>query len=302
MSIQLPPERDLPPYRAREIEAALVEQVVNGAKATRRRWLAPVAAAAAVVVTLGVVVGVLQGGERDEVVPAGSSAPSASPSQVSPTPSPSRSVEKPTGNMESIVPGCVASYGLGGTPEEKARVKGAKLYNLVGDASDGFALIYTEELYLYCTVGGDVMAYNAGGGPVPSMRWIPSPYRLDVQASESGRASDGSWRVEHTLAGRMSKDVTRIVVEIAGTSTEAQLSNGTFVAQVEYTKPKPAAEPTSPGQVREAQPKVRAYDAAGKELPAPDFPECIKTPDGQVIQNSDLPGDMTNCAPAVAWP
>ncbi|GAA0257498.1 hypothetical protein [Cryptosporangium japonicum] len=280
MNLQLPPERDLPPQAFRSIESALITEVTS---APRRRWLAPVAAAVAVLVTLVVVVGALRSGDEERVRPA------------APSPVPTRSVEQPTGKRESIVPGCVASYVLGGTPAEKAGVKGAKLYNLLGTPSDGVALIYAGDYALYCTIGGDVMAYNAGGGPVASMNWIPEPYRIDFQAAGRNVDRDGrTTAVSEYRGGRITKNVARMTLESGGTITEAHLENGTFLVRLEY----PAHSTGEP-----PRPTLRAYDAAGNELPDPGHPECLATPDGRIVDNDDLrSGATTGCAPAAAWP
>jgi len=243
-----------------------------------------------VLVTLVVVVGALRGGDEERVAPA----TSASPSRV-PSPVPTRSVEQPTGERESIVPGCLASYGLGGTPEQQDLAKSAKLLNLLGTPSDGLALIYAGRYAIYCTIGGDVMAYNAGGGPVVSLDWISDPYRIDFQSG--GRNVDRDARttvVTETMGGRITKDVARMTLESGGTTEEAHLENGTFVVSLEYTVNSLDEPP---------QPTLRAYDADGKMLPDPGFPKCLKTPDGQIVNNDDLnSGATTGCAPAVAWP
>ncbi|SHM87928.1 hypothetical protein [Cryptosporangium aurantiacum] len=303
MTLQLPPERDLPPHRARDIEAALVDQIVNGPRTARRRWLVPAAAAAAVVVTLGTVVGVLRSTDRDEVTPVASDPPSASvtPSaQASPTPS----VEQPTGQMESIVPGCVDSYAYGGPPEDRARTKGARLYNLLGTPSDGVALIYADSMYIYCRIGGDVMAYNAGGGGVGSLHWLPGAYRVDYH-EQSTMIADGIATTTVLVGGRATDEVARVTVQVADDVSEAQLQNGTFLATAETSA---AAEETSaPGEeagvprTKPTKVTVRAYDADGRQLTTSSA-KCMKTPDGELIDNDDFKGGLTDCIPAVAWP
>ena len=58
MTPPLPPERDLPPARRRELREALIRTVAGQPVKASARWLVPVAAAAAVVAVTGTAVAV----------------------------------------------------------------------------------------------------------------------------------------------------------------------------------------------------------------------------------------------------
>jgi hypothetical protein len=192
-------------------------------------------------------------------IPAVSAGPAASrtpsqPAEHSPTPTYS---PKPSPDRSAIVPGCMKSLNPASVGVPAADIAGPKLYNLTGTPTKGLALIYTKAYMLFCIIGGDVEAYNAGGGPIQNLHWIPAPVRVD-RSDESILVNEaGTSRATWMLAGRVTSDVRKLSVTIGGVTAAVPVVNGTFIAEIHYLE----ADPNS----RE-RPVVRAFDANGKTL------------------------------------
>jgi hypothetical protein len=272
VNLQLPSERDLPEQVLRQIEAELVATVEDGNDTAGWRWPAPVAAAATVLVTLGVVVGVVHGSGPDRAKPAASAS--------------SRSAQQglPAGVADRIVSGCAKAYG-NGIPGPVA-LADAKLYNLNGTPSKGVALIYSDKAVLVCLIGGGAMPYNPGGGGILARNLVTPPYQVDYQ-SESGSGRVGQLTTHLLIGGRVTPEVTRMTLTVAGKTTEIPVRDHTFVADIKYSG-------------SGAKTILRAYDAHGKLLAEPAPQICLTTPDGRRL--GDAPPAGKTCAPTVAWP
>lgn len=270
MNLQLPPERDLPAHVLREIEAELTTVVTER---RRPRWLVPVAAAAAVVVLFGVVVGVLRGADEDRVRP---STPTSSAPSL------------PLGDPDRIVRECAKAYGDGlPGPVDPAD---AKVYNSVGTLTDGVALIYSDEAVLVCRLGDGRggTRYNPGGGGILAPHLVTAPYQLDYQSAAGLGSDDGTRRSEVLLGGRTTPDVARLTATVGGRTAVIAVRDQTFVAALTFD-----ADLT-------ADLVLRAYDANGNALSEPPAPYCLTTPDGKRLGAAPPSGEQ--CAPTVAWP
>jgi|GEM_PF-6935838 len=289
----LPPTRDLPPPRHTEIRAQLQRAVLTETVARRglgglssrakfatggdtpRRWLLPVAAAAAAMAMLGTatVLASRDGsatGTRVTPASAGASglpgtapaAPSAKPTVPGIMPDEAREIER----------GCLASAGIGSTaasqpaPTTGPSAEGVRLVNLVTDDAGRLALLYGTDAVLTCIIGGSDQPYNAGFGPLSgSAGERPGPLVVDSMGANSGGdvagrdAPDRGQRGFELAAGRIADNVVRVTMTVDGLTVDAVLANGTFVARLVH--PSTWAVPDRPRPVL-----IRAFDAAGNEL------------------------------------
>ncbi|WP_330273818.1 hypothetical protein OG205_44905 [Lentzea sp. NBC_00516] len=276
MTSMLPPTRDLPPGRQARIRAE-VERAVTGRKS--RRLAVPILAAAAViaVVTAGVVV----------LRPVPSLPQPAVHVTTSPPPkTPDFGV--PPETVKAIEKGCA---GIAGTGE-------AKLYQLL-DGEVRWALLYSDNSALDCTMGVGGMEYNSGFSGT-EVNWLPGHFSID----HSGASSGGDLNLKpvyagvpgnRTVIGRIDDRVARMTYTIEGKTVEATIANGTFAVRIYY--PSNWVIPD-----RQEQGIMRAYDAAGTLIATDSdmWNKCFVNPEGKIV-HGDRRMDPLKCEPALPW-
>lgn len=290
MTRTLPPERDLPPARERQIRDELIKTVSGPSTRHRARWLVPATAAATAIAVAGVGYGVTAlGGDgtgpaqpvATTMAPAPSPSAAPRPEPVVPGISPQRALQ--------IAQGCAAAFGPG--IEHPADLR---LYNLVTDAAGTSALVLGSNLGLDCAVGGPVAEYNPGGGRIDNLDWLPgqlAPSGVRAAAGEGANGKYGRRRGVEEISGRVGAGVTNIRVTFRDGTVEVTPLNGTFLARMVHPEDWNIPD-------RLAEPQVRGYDAAGAEIRPPDpRKECYVTPTGTVIFGEAT----TGCKPAVRW-
>ncbi|WP_199441353.1 hypothetical protein [Umezawaea beigongshangensis] len=309
-----PPARDLPPHRRAEIRA----EIERAAGSSRSFRYAPLLTAGVATASVVAVVAVLQpwSGPRPDTAapPSPTSAPVVTtgapptstdaqqsvpgrPSTHVPAPWPVSGDPLPAGPAElpgldaaritEIENGCLRSAGLSGTPV---------LHQYLEDAHGHFALVYTENAALSCTVDGEpAMPYNAGFSAGFAVPWLPGPFSIDASP---GRILDplGPAPVHTTgAAGRVEPNVARVTYDVDGMTAEATVANGTYVVRVTYP----------PGVVPDdfTTGEVRAYDEDGTLLGTSEDmgAHCWVDPEGKIVRGRTDGGEPGNCLPARRW-
>ncbi|HEX7302301.1 hypothetical protein [Lentzea sp.] len=272
MTSTLPPTRDLPPGRHARIRSE-VERGIG----SRRRLLVPVLAGAAVVAAVVASVVVFQ--------------PSAPPSPaVHITTAPATTVTSvPPEEVKAIESGCSRSAGR----------TGARLHQYLGEETR-WALLYTGDAALTCTLGEDGMAYNAAFVQV-AVGWLPGHFSVDGIGTSAG--GDVAGRQEtagrpgyRTAVGRIDAKVARVTVTADGRTVDARIADGTYAARLHY--------PPSWGIPHDDQGMlVQAYDADGRSLGSSTgtWGECYYEPGTSTVLYGDdrIPADR--CQPATPW-
>ncbi|MEU4801730.1 hypothetical protein [Actinosynnema sp. NPDC023587] len=277
MNTTPPPARDLPPGRHAEIRAEL-DRATTGPSSVRAAPLVAAASVATLVVGLSLLV---PWRVHDPGGPAGST-PAAGLSDLPPQ------------RVEAIEEGCARSAGIPPT---------AKLHQYVEDAGGKYAVLYTADQVLGCTVDGPRLPYDSGRRGVPALDWLPGPFSVDHLAGASGGdvpdAEDGDrgrsgWRA---VTGRVGSNVVRVTFGYAGRTVDATLRDGTYLARIVFPPQWELPHDGSRGE-------VRGYDAAGRELGtgADVERQCYTRPDGEVVYGGQVPPDRSRCVPAVPWP
>ncbi|GAB2830559.1 hypothetical protein [Lentzea nigeriaca] len=292
MTSTLPPARDLPPGRQDEIRVE-IEQAVAG-RGARRMRLAPVLAAATAVgaVVAGVVFFTPSSQPQTAIQPAPMTTQSASATPTTrPAPVvPGLSEER----IAAIEKGCLESTGLSGEP---------KLYQHVGSGPGAFALIYTANAMLTCTLDSGGMAFNSGFSSGFDPEWLPGHFSTDSIGASSGGDTPYNrpiYRGVHgyrTAAGRVDSKVARVTFTADGQTVDATIANNTFVARIVHPTTWSPPEDNQFGE-------VRAYDAVGNLLGTNKGSEkCYANPQGVIVPggwvNPDT--DPKTCEPALPW-
>lgn len=290
MNSTLPPARDLPPGRQAQIRAE-VERAVSARSPFR---FAPLVTAVTAVGAVVAVVAFLQPWQRTEAV-----GPARQETTALPTTTTSAAPTKP------VIPGL--------TPERIAEIEEGcvrigpgsgqgTLYQYGEDEAGRWALVYTENAALTCTIDGPGMPYNAGFSAGFDLRWLSGPFRVDTNGGSAGGDILGNkeiYRGQHgssVVAGRVAPEVARITFTYDGQTVDATIANGTFVARNIY--------PTDWSIPEDAGPlDVRAYDRDGKLLgsSADLGKKCFVDPDGRIVDGGWNGSDPTKCDPAVRW-
>lgn len=225
MNTMPPPARDLPPARHAEIRATVVR-----AADRRARWVVPALAAAAALVTIGLVMWFVPAGDEETVRPAETTA-----SRLD--------------REDEIARKCAQDAGLTGHFE---------LRQLIGDEAGWLAAVYTDEYVLDC----DVDSYSANLGLL--MPFTP-PITLDVAgATAGGNVRDDKpeyvgrpgWEF---AIGRVAPEVTKVTVTQGEHTVNASLAEGTFAARIIHPADWRIPDGNPP-------PVIRAYDADGNLL------------------------------------
>jgi hypothetical protein len=293
MNQLLPAPRDLPPGRRAEIHAKIQQAVTQGE--SRRMRLAPVLTAVAAASALGLIIWLVPWQSGDEAQPAARQ--STTQPQVPATGGQQPDTVIPglsAADKAKIEHGCAQSAGVHGTP---------RLYNLVTDDAGKYALVYTENNVLGCDVDSPAMPYNSSYGGVPQRDWLPGD--LSVDSSTGSAGGDGSKYPGEkgylAVGGRITSKVTKVTFTADGSTVQANLANGTFIARV--TRPSNWKLPTP--TVKSAG-IVRAYDANGNMIAASNDPKhpmdkCYITPDKKVVLANERTPNLATCTPATRW-
>ncbi|MFD4671222.1 hypothetical protein ACFWNN_15915 [Lentzea sp. NPDC058450] len=276
MTSMLPPTRDLPPGRQARIRAE-VERAVTGR--SRRRWLFPVLAGVASVAAVATSVALLPP----------TPGPPAPAVQVTTSPPPKEpDFGVPPEEVAAIEKGCA----------KIATAGEAKLYQLL-EGQIRFALLYTENSALDCTIGVGGMEYNSGFSGT-EVKWLPGHFSVD----HSGASAGGDLNLKpvykgvpgiRTVLGRVDDTVARVTYTIDGKTVEASIANGTYAVRIYYP---------SDWQIPniDDQGVLHFYDAAGTLLGtgADVWKKCFVDPQGKIVQG-DRRADPATCVPATPW-
>ncbi|MET9229576.1 hypothetical protein [Lentzea sp. NPDC003310] len=277
MTSMLPPTRDLPPGRHARIRAEL-ERAAAG---RRRRLLFPVLAGVASIAAVAASVALL------------SPAPGPPSPAVQITSSPPETPKSPDfgvppDTVAAIEKGCSRIAGTGD----------AKLYQLL-DGETRWALLYSDNAALGCTLGQGGMEYNSGFSGT-DVRWLPGLLAVDESSATAGgdlnlKPAYAGMPGTRTVAGRVDPRVARVTYTIDGKTVEASVANGTFAVRIHY----PSSWTIPNDDVRGV---LNAYDAQGVLLVTLNGyqPGCWVDPGGRIVQG-DRRADPLTCKPAVAW-
>jgi hypothetical protein len=228
-----------------------------------------------------------------------SDAPTASPSRWAPqvpTPTPAPPAASPAATPAAPIPTAVPSGTTGPTAGAGPRLQDVvHVYNYVRDGAGEHALVYGPGDYLSCDVGSSPLRYNAGGSSGLDIRWLPGPIAVDGWSAAPGgpRSSiDPSVGPGYDLVeGRVTAEVTRVVVTLNGERRTIPAVNGTYLARFVHSV---TWQPTGAGR-----PTITAYAADGHRVGSvTGFPAgCWVAPGGQVISGQA----GTGCRAALPW-
>ena len=304
--LEPPAERDLPPGRHGVLRNQVLDQIAGRAPrqapSVIRRRLLPMVAAAAVLIVIAGVVGVLIGSHRR----------------------PEPTVNRPDKvTIEPVVPGyshaelgaikdaCVeaakerekGAQGFGQVPlAERVDVPSLRVYNVVIDELGAMAVLYGTDGVGSCywswrpaqtipATAADLTAKN-GTGEVDHgyPQWLSGPVTFDGGMSTSGSGDDFA-----RVAGRVLSNVARVEVTRAGRTVSVVPVNGTYIATVRL-----GTHPDNGNAV------IRTYDRTNKLLAVFDEKaqssagKCVVTPQGVRI-SGPKPTNAKNCTEAVPW-
>ncbi len=293
MTSMLPPTRDLPPGRHTQIRAEL-ERAVSGRKTSRLTVPILAAAAAVLAVVAGIVV--LRPGPSDPTPLV--QITTAPPTQATATTPTTRSAPVVAGlsadRIAAIEKGCQRSAGVPGEP---------KLYQHVGSGQGAFALIYTADAVLACTLDVAVYPFNSGFSRGFDPEWLPGHFAVDSNGASTGGDTENNRPIYQGVpgyriaAGRVDSKVARVTLTVDGQTVDATIANNTFVVRIVY----PSTWSPPPGNDTG---EIRAYDAAGALLGSSTGPhKCFVDPKGVIVpggwQTPDT--DPKTCEPALPW-
>ncbi|MFD5825564.1 hypothetical protein [Lentzea sp. NPDC060358] len=269
MTELLPPVRDLPPGRHTRIRAE-----IERAAGRRRGRLVPVLAGAAAVAAVVTSVLLLQ--------PPPEPTPAVHVTSAPPAPLPPEEVK-------AVEEGCSSSAGTGQAKLRQYR-----------DEETRWALLYSGNAALTCTIGAPDQQYNSGFAQT-AIGWLPGHFSLDTVSASVGGDRDGrpgfAGRPGYrTIVGRVDGQVTRVAVEVDGRTLEAGVAAGTFAVRVYY--PPDWQIPVEDGDIT-----VRAYDANGALLgDSSDLAKsCWADPQTGAVLYGDTRGPRDQCLPASPW-
>lgn len=284
MTNTLPPTRDLPPGRQARMRADL-ERAVSGHRSSKR-YLVPILAGATVVTAVVTSVVLLrpEGAQPQPAV------------HVTTSPAPSTKADFGLGPQEitTIEEGCA-----------KAELLSTKLtlHQYGRDAAGKWALLYDDQTALVCNIDRGSDDYDANRPAKIAINWLPGHFSLDGDASRLGgdlhptipKMAGVPGQV--FVAGRVDTSVARMTYRAKdGTTVEAKIVDGTYVARIAYPSTWDHNEVTGTAE-------LRAYDAAGNLLgTSADLADtCYYAPDsGEVIHGKrGIPADQ--CKPATPW-
>jgi hypothetical protein len=308
-TVQLPPERELPPGRQAAMRAQILRDIAGTKRGKThspralmiRRRLLPLVAAAAVLLVIGATVGVLVASrrERTPVVERPDRAVVTSDLIV---PGFTRA------ELKSLRDACVkdlrgdeeeTSMNFGITPmREQIDVDGLQVYNAASDKHTTIVLLYTTDGRAHCSWDGprtkDLPRQTSSSGyDTNDPRWIPGAASI-----EAGSSRESGGKYYDTFGGRVPASVTRIEATIADGKATATVVNGTYLVTVERSIP-----PTRDLAAR----IIRTYDRNGQLIGTYTQPairqndHCVVTPSGQQIEGTKQT-DLTMCTEALPWP
>ena len=239
MNTTLPPSRDLPPGLHMEIRGEVLATITPRQS---RRWLAPLATAAAALVVVGLVAW---------FVPWGSGGTTAGGQPVTQSPSTVDGVAPD--EVAAIEKGCARTASQGGA---------FTLRQVVTTEAGRFALLYGGESVLGCQLDDPAMRYNAGSGINGP---FTAPGTADYIAGSSGGDTPYNKPVnagQHgfdVAMGRVAPEVARVTFTLDSDKVEGVIANGTYIACIVHP---------STWQIPEnrSAPRVLAYDKNGTLL------------------------------------
>lgn len=262
MNTTLPPARDLPPGRHAELRDAVLTAV---APHRSRRWAAPLVAAAAATVAVGVIAWFAPWG-TDAVVPAGDQ-PVATPT-TTPTTTPITTPTVAIAAVPGVDPGEVAAIEKG-CGESSLPAAELTLRQVITDGAGRLALLTAvdrtanAESMVVCELDGPVLKYNAGFAGVDP---FTGPVSLDLAQASAGGDVKGGSKPEYAgrhgadeVAGRVSPEVAKVTVSQGRDTVDAVIAEGTYLARIVH--PTDWAIPEN-----RPAPTVRAYDKNGTLL------------------------------------
>ncbi|CCH34642.1 hypothetical protein ABZ816_30230 [Actinosynnema sp. NPDC047251] len=276
MTTAPPPARDLPPGR----HSAIRDEIGRAITGPRPFRYAPLVAAAGVV-ALALGLSVLAPWQARDTAGPADSAPTADMSDLTPQ------------RIAEIEAGCAESAMV----DQQAR-----LYQYREDRAGKYALLFTPDYLLPCAVDDWHAPFNSPVLNLSALDWLPGHFSVDHTGGLGGGEAPGvrpvrpgraGWRV---AAGRVDAEVARVTYSFAGTTVDATVVNGTYLARIVY--PPQWALPYD-GTTGE----VRAYDKNGKVLGTSlDIKrQCYLRPDGAVVYGGQFSSDPSTCLPAVPW-
>lgn len=282
MNTMIPAPRDLPPGRHTEIRAELQ-------RATSRRGFrfAPLVTAVAALSVIGLVA---------YFVPW---QPQASPPVAPPLTTTTTRTSTPPSlpgvspeQAKEIAQGCMESAGSVGVPE---------LYNYVTTEDTKHALVMTWDSVLACTIDGPNMKYNASLASGLELDWLPGEWVVDTESGSGGgdaiytRPVNKGKRGYEIAVGRVSPKVARVTMTSRGTTVDAVIANGTFLARILYPSTWQVPE-------RSERPVVKAFDSSGALIGTNSPGKCYRTPQDEVITHHGTPPNPATCELAQPWP
>jgi hypothetical protein len=219
--------------------------------------------------------------------------PTASPGTDPPTASPT--TDPPTASSTDPADPTGPAVTPGSTVPPGQRLQDVvHVHNYVRDAAGAHALVYGPNDYLSCDADSSTARYDAGGASGLDTRWLPGPIAVDGWSGTPGgprSSSDPSIGPAYELVeGRVTAEVTRVVVTAGGVRRQVPAVNGTYVVRIVHAAGwQPSAD----------RPVITAYAADGHKVGSvTGFPRgCWVSPDGHVVNGQAGP----DCRPALRW-
>lgn len=280
-TLQPPPERELPPGRHASMRADVLRGIAG--RPARRRYLAPLASAAAVVLVVGGAV--LWTHQRDDVPDRGLVA-------TQPT-VPGFDEDE----LTALRKGCIDAVRANDTKDQYFDLDEAVLHNALATKRGPIVLLYADGGELNCGYVRSASSTNPPGLFAESVtvndnspRWLPGAASIDYEASNTDAV--GGWR---QLGGRVPAGVARVEVTLGDNRASVDAANGTYLVEITLTT---AVESST-------RPVVRTFDANGVLLGSytthwGEKDHCVATPDGDQIEGNPRK-DLSQCEEAVPW-
>lgn len=306
-TLRPPPEQELPPGRHDALRRQLLDEIAgrrprstSEPRTTRfRRQLMPLAAAAAVLIVIAGVIGVLIGSHRrpapalnQPVVPGYSGT-----------------------DLHTIIESCIDELRQAQRSSTSANpvatdldLDGLRVYNIKADDAGTVALLYAADFSASCSWDA-YLRHNWLRPEQPSgyrvqpqnPHWLPGAASIDAQLSRAGGDADptsgfpGS-RGYQQVGGRVPSAAARVEVTVDGTTVSVQPVNGTYLATLWFDS---KYQPVNGATV------IRTYDRAeallGEYTSDSRGPKtCVVTPEGTRIAGP-APANGRTCTEAVRW-